>query len=146
MKIGILGTGGVGKAFAEKLTELGHQVMLGTRDVKVTMEKTGEGTISTLLSKTPAIKLGSFSEAASFAEIIINVAKGANALDVLKLAGEKILADKILIDISNPLDFSKGVPPCLIPELSNTNSLGEISSASTHQRKWLRRSTPCGTD
>ncbi len=77
MKIGILGTGGVGKAFAEKLTELGHQVMLGTRDVKVTMEKTGEGTISTLLSKTPAIKLGSFSEAASFAEIIINVAKGA---------------------------------------------------------------------
>jgi len=56
---------------------------------------------------------------------VINATLGGNSLDALKLAGSKNLSGKIIIDISNPLDFSKGMPPSLIPGLSNTNSLGE---------------------
>ena len=55
----------------------------------------------------------------------MNVTQGGNSITVLKLANAKNLNGKILIDISNPLDFSKGMPPSLLPELSNTNSLGE---------------------
>jgi 8-hydroxy-5-deazaflavin:NADPH oxidoreductase len=124
MKIGILGTGGVGKAFAARLTELGHEVMLGTRDAQATLSKKENGIVD-LLNQNAKISLGSFSEASQFGEMIINVAKGSSAIDVIKLAGEKNISGKILIDITNPLDFSKGMPPSLIPELSNTNSLGE---------------------
>ncbi|MDO9614772.1 MAG: NADP oxidoreductase, partial [Bacteroidota bacterium] len=57
--------------------------------------------------------------------MIINATQGINSVNALKLAGQKNLNGKILIDIANPLDFSKGMPPSLLPELSNTYSLGE---------------------
>ncbi|MBX7164654.1 MAG: hypothetical protein K1X49_13275, partial [Saprospiraceae bacterium] len=60
-----------------------------------------------------------------FGGIIINATKGANSIDVLNSVGAASLNGKILIDVANPLDFSKGMPPSLIPSLSNTNSLGE---------------------
>jgi predicted dinucleotide-binding enzyme len=124
MKIGILGTGGVGRAFASRLTELGHSVMLGTREVESTMSKKGENTVAEFLNKNQKVKLGTFLEAAGFGEMVLNVSKGANSLDVIRSAG-KNLDGKVLVDISNPLDFSKGMPPSLIPEFSNTFSLGE---------------------
>jgi len=71
------------------------------------------------------IKLGTFSDAAKFGEIIINCIKGDAALEALKLIGADTVRNKTIIDISNPLDFSKGMPPSLKPELTNTNSLGE---------------------
>lgn len=125
MKIAILGTGGVGQAFATRLTGLGHQVCLGTRNVSNTLEKTGNGSMAEFLEKNPGVKLDTFAGAAAFGELIINVSKGANTHDVINGAGLANLAGKIIIDISNPLDFSKGMPPSLIPEFSNTNSLGE---------------------
>lgn len=125
MKIAILGTGGAGKAFAARLTELGHEVMVGTRSISATLEKEGDNSFSNFLSKNPKVKLGTFEEAASFCEMAINLSKGANTLDVVKAAGAENLVEKILMDISNPLDFSKGPATSLIPELSNTNSLGE---------------------
>jgi len=69
--------------------------------------------------------LGTFQESATFGEIVINATHGANSLNALDLAGEETLAGKILIDLSNPLDFSKGMPPSLLEGLNNTNSLGE---------------------
>jgi predicted dinucleotide-binding enzyme len=125
MKIGIIGTGGVGKAFAARLTGLGHEVMLGTRNVADTMQKKESGSVADFLAQNPKVKLGSFAEAAAFGGIVINVSKGEHSLEALKAAGEKNLEGKVLVDISNPLDFSKGMPPCLIPSLSNTTSLGE---------------------
>ena len=124
-KIAILGTGGVGKAFAARLTELGHEITVGTRDVSKTLEKESDAGFKNFLSKNPKVKLATFSDAAAFGEIVINVSKGENTVDVIKAAGSANLKNKILIDISNPLDFSKGMPPSLISELSNTNSLGE---------------------
>jgi predicted dinucleotide-binding enzyme len=125
MKIAVLGTGGVGQAFAVKLTELGHEVMIGTRQVDKTLEKKEAGSLHAFLSSNPKVKLGTFAESAAFGELVMNVSKGANTPDVIKGAGEKNLSGKVLIDISNPLDFSKGMPPCLIPEYSNTTSLAE---------------------
>jgi 8-hydroxy-5-deazaflavin:NADPH oxidoreductase len=125
MKIAVLGTGGVGKAFAKRLTELNHEIIVGTRDVAKTLEKEGEAGFKHFQSQNPNVKLATFADAAAFAEIIINVSKGENTVDVIKAAGATNLKEKILIDISNPLDFSNGMPPSLIPEYSNTNSLGE---------------------
>jgi predicted dinucleotide-binding enzyme len=66
---------------------------------------------------------GTFDEAAFFGEIVFNCTAGAGSLDALNQAGEKNLAGKILVDVSNPLDFSKGMPPSLF--VCNTDSLGE---------------------
>ena len=77
------------------------------------------------LEKNKPVKLNNFADAAVFGELIINVSKGENTLDVIEAAGLTNLNNKIIIDISNPLDFSKGMPPSLFPKWSNTNSLGE---------------------
>jgi predicted dinucleotide-binding enzyme len=130
MKIAVIGTGTVGQTFASKLISLGHAVMMGTRDVAVKLAGTGKDMygnppFSEWHAANKSVQLGTFAEAAAFGEIILNVTQGGNSINALKLAGAKNLDDKILVDIANPLDFSKGMPPVLLPELSNTNSLGE---------------------
>lgn len=67
---------------------------------------------------------GTYADAAAFGELIFNCTKGDGSVDALKQAGSAVNG-KIIIDVSNPLDFSKGAPPSLIPSLSNTHSLGE---------------------
>src|SRR4051812_32985800 len=127
-KIAIIGTGTVGQTFASRLAALGHDVMIGTRNVKDKMSAQGakdKPSFSDWMLANKTVKLGSFAEAAGFGDIIINVTQGGASIDALKAAGEQNIGSKTLIDISNPLDFSQGMPPCLIPSLSNTNSLGE---------------------
>ena len=68
---------------------------------------------------------GSFADAAAFGDIIINCTAGAGSIEALNMAGKANLNGKIIVDIANPLDFSNGMPPSLIPALSNTHSLGE---------------------
>ncbi len=128
MKIGILGTGMVGQTIAEKVLQLGHEVMMGTRDKQATLAKTGKDNFgrppfSEWLKNNSKVQFGTYSEAASFGEFIVNATSGMGSLDALKSAGEKNLSNKILLDISNPLDFSKGMPPSLT--VCNTDSLGE---------------------
>lgn len=122
MKIAVLGTGSVGQAFATRLTGLGHEVKIGTRSP---VEKQRDTKFADFLAKNPAVTLDTFAGAAAFGQMAINASKGSNSLDVLQSVGQATLEHKILIDISNPLDFSQGMPPGLIPELSNFNSLGE---------------------
>jgi predicted dinucleotide-binding enzyme len=130
MKIAIIGTGSVGQTFASRLVSLGHKVMMGTRNVADKLAATskdmyGNPPFSEWHTANKNVQLGTFAEAAAFGEIILNVTQGGNSINALKLAEAKNLDGKILVDIANPLDFSKGMPPSLIPELSNTNSLGE---------------------
>jgi predicted dinucleotide-binding enzyme len=130
MKISIIGTGIVGKTIASKLVELGHDVMIGTRNVSEKMASTekdiyGNPSFSDWHRTNTTVKLGSFTEAAAFDEIIVNATRGGSSISSLKLAEAKNLAGKVLIDVSLPLDYSKGMPPCLLPGLNNTNSLGE---------------------
>jgi len=128
MNIGILGTGGVARAIAAKLVTLGHSVTLGTRnaeETKTKSEKDGMGNppFREWHGQNPSVRLGSFAEAAAFGELLVNATSGGGSLPALSAAGEKNLSGKVLIDISNPLDFSKGFPPSLT--VSNTDSLGE---------------------
>jgi len=128
MRFGILGTGVVGKTLAPHLTGLGHDVMVGTRDPQETLSRTepdqyGSPPFSDWQQEHPEVKLGTFGEAAAHGEMVVNASSGAVSLEALELAGAENLNGKVLIDISNPLDFSKGMPPTL--SVSNTDSLGE---------------------
>lgn len=128
MNIAVLGTGIVGQTIAGKLAQLGHSVMIGTRSPEETMARTdpgpyGQPPFSEWLAQNSAIQLGSFQEAAHFGEVVINATNGMGSLEALRQAGEANLNGKILLDISNPLDFSRGMPPSL--SVSNTDSLGE---------------------
>ncbi|MBI5464879.1 MAG: NAD(P)-binding domain-containing protein [Ignavibacteriales bacterium] len=128
MNIGIFGTGGVARAIAAKLVSLGHSVKLGTRNVDETKNRSqkdamGNPPFQEWLEKNPSVTVGTFAEAAAFGEILMNAASGSGSLPALAAAGDTAMNGKILIDISNPLDFSKGFPPSLT--VSNTDSLGE---------------------
>ncbi len=130
MNIAVLGTGTVGQTLSAKLLELGNKVVLGTRSVaeaqtRTTRDGYGNPGIGDWIKNNPGIKLLPFAEAIAFGQLIINATQGANSISALKAGNPGDLDGKIIIDISNPLDFSKGMPPVLIPELCNTNSLGE---------------------
>jgi hypothetical protein len=129
-KIGILGTGMVGQTIAAKLDDLGYEVMIGTRDVAKTLahrdrSPMGGPPFSEWHRHHQSIKLGTFGEAANFGELNFLCTNGGATLDVVELANPESFQGKTVIDISNPLDFSKGMPPSLLPQFTNTNSLGE---------------------
>ena len=117
MKIGVFGTGSVGNALGTKLAQLGHEVKMGARtagnDKAVAWAKTAG----------PEASQGTFADAAAFGELLLNCTAGAASLAALQAAGAKNMAGKILIDVANPLDFSRGMPPTLT--VSNSDSLGE---------------------
>ncbi|HEV2017906.1 MAG TPA: NAD(P)-binding domain-containing protein [Gemmatimonadaceae bacterium] len=117
MRIGILGTGVVGKTLGTKLAKLGNEVKMGSRKaggdkakawVKETGGKSSEGT---------------FAEAAAHGEMVFNCTSGMASLEALNAAGAKNLEGKTLVDVANPLDFSKGMPPTF--SVPNTDSLAE---------------------
>lgn len=117
MNIGVLGTGMVGDAIGTKLIFLGHTVTMGSRTAN------NEKAVAWVKKNGANASTGTFADAARFGEIVFNCTSGVGSLDALRSAGAKNLSEKILIDISNPLDFSKGMPPSLT--VSNTDSLGE---------------------
>lgn len=128
MRFGILGTGVVGKTIAARLAGLGHDVVIGTRDPEETISRTepdlyGNPPFGVWKGEHPEVRLGTFDEAAAHGEMVVNATAGAVSLEALEMAGEANLNGKVLIDISNPLDFSQGMPPTL--SVSNTDSLGE---------------------
>jgi len=117
MRIGVLGTGMVGNTLATKLTELGHEVRMGARDAA--NEKAAEWAASA----GGRAGTGTFADAADFAELVFNCTGGVVSLQALEQAGEDALRGKVLIDVANPLDFSRGMPPTLT--VCNDDSLGE---------------------
>ena len=125
MNIGIIGSGVVGQTLGAKLAERGESVVLGTRSPENLDAKRGMGgSLREWVDRAGGnARVASFADAAAHGEIIINATSGTGSLEALRLAGEKNLSDKILIDVANPLDFSKGFPPYLT--VSNTDSLAE---------------------
>lgn len=115
MKIGILGSGEVGLRLGDGFVGLGHTVKVGTRSpAKVAPWAAKNG------NKASA---GSFSEAASFGDIVVIATLWEGTAAALKMAGAGNFAGKVVIDVTNPLDFSKGVPPSLA--VGHTDSGGE---------------------
>jgi predicted dinucleotide-binding enzyme len=128
VNFGILGSGIVGRTLGGKLAELGHQVMIGTRDVSETLARTqpegyGGPPFGVWQQQHPRVKLGTFADAAAHGEIVVNATAGMGSLEALEMAGRAHLAGKILMDIANPLDSSRGMPPTL--SVANADSLGE---------------------
>ncbi|MCW2960655.1 MAG: hypothetical protein JWM90_1042 [Thermoleophilia bacterium] len=118
MKIAVLGTGMVGRSLAGKFEELGHDVVMGTRDPDASRER-----ILAWHEAHERITLRTFAVAAAGSELIVLAVSGTSSLDVLELVGAETLDSKIVMDVTNPLDVSQGMPPSLT--ISNTDSLGE---------------------
>lgn len=126
MQIGILGTGMVGRALAEGFVRTGHDVSLGTRDIHATMVRHLDGTPASFagwLAGNPSVALADFASVAAAAEVVVNATNGSATLAALTAAGAANLAGKVVLDVSNPLDFSNGFPPTLT--VKDTDSLGE---------------------
>ncbi len=117
MKIAVLGTGVVGETIASKLVALGHEVKMGSRSA------TNEKAAAWVKKAGARASQGTFADAAAFGELLFNCTLGTGSIPALEAAGKENLKGKILLDLSNPLDFTKGMPPTLF--VSNDDSLGE---------------------
>jgi len=117
MQVGILGTGDVGRALGRGFVQLGHQVKIGSRDANNEKVKTWAAEAG------PAASTGSFADAAQFADLAVLCTLWSGTENALRIAGPQNLADKVLIDATNPLVFTSGAPPSLA--LGHTDSGGE---------------------
>ena len=137
MKVGVLGSGTVGQTIGTKLVGLGHEVYMGSREAanpkaiawanKENVKK-NDGTNKRAL-------FGTFANAAEFAEIIFNCTLGSASLDALQQAGAVNLSGKILMDVSNPLEYGNegwSLTVC------NTDSLGEQIQRAFPQTKVVK--------
>jgi hypothetical protein len=116
-RVGVLGSGEVGRRLAAGFSSRGHDVMIGTREP-------GKPELSEWLSGDGAgIKAGTFAEAAAHGELVVLAVLGNAAEDAIADAGPEHFAGKVVIDAMNPLDFSGGFPPKL--SISGEDSLGE---------------------
>ena len=117
MRIGVLGTGTVGRTLGSALLRNGHEVRLGSRTAG------NEAAVAWAAEVGGPASEGTFADAAGFGELLVNATAGAASLDALELAGAEQLAGKVLVDVANPLDASGGMPPTLT--VCNDDSLAE---------------------
>lgn len=115
ISIGVLGSGDVGRVLARGFSDLGHEVKIGSRDpdkLREWAEASG-----------PRMKAGTFADAARFGDVIVLATLGTATEEAIRLAGIESFDGKVVIDATNPLDFSKGLPALTI---GHTDSLGEV--------------------
>jgi 8-hydroxy-5-deazaflavin:NADPH oxidoreductase len=138
MKVAIIGSGIVGQTLGKKLVELGHDVILGTRDPNKLDEAKGwAGSLSDWLTAVGnKATVATFADAAAQGEIVINASHGMASLAILQNAGAENLQGKILIDVANELDFSQGMPPKSLA--ADTTSLGEKIQAAFPNTKVVK--------
>jgi 8-hydroxy-5-deazaflavin:NADPH oxidoreductase len=138
MKVAIIGSGIVGQTLGKKLVELGHDVVLGTRNPNKSDEAKGwAGSLSDwLVAVGQKAQVATFAAAAAHGEIVINATHGMASLEALQIAGADNLRGKILIDVANELDFSQGMPPKSLA--ADTTSLGEKIQAAFPDAKVVK--------
>jgi len=107
MHVGILGTGDVGRALGKGFVTLGRDVRMGSREAKNEQALAWEKEMGVKAS------VGTFADAASFGKIVVLATLGVANESALKMAGPETLRGKVVIDTTNPLDFSAGMPPKL---------------------------------
>ena len=132
MNIGILGTGMVGEALGTALVKKGHHVKLGSRTAVNSVAAAWVDMNGNNASQ------GTFADAANFGEVIFLCLNGEHTKNALEMAGPGSFSGKLVLDVTNPLDFSKGMPPTMIPSMSNTTSLGEQVQAYLPQAKVVK--------
>lgn len=121
MRIAVLGTGVVGRTLAAALVTHGHEVTVGTRDPVASLARDGADGFGTWAAAHPTIEVGSFAEAATGAELVVNALAG--TASVAGVTAARIADGTVLLDVANPLDASHGFPPSLF--VANTDSLAE---------------------
>jgi 8-hydroxy-5-deazaflavin:NADPH oxidoreductase len=127
MKIGVLGTGVVGVTIATKLIQLGHHVTMGSRNP--------DNHTAAHWAKANGVNAsrGTFADAAMLSELIFICTRGEATLEVVRTVGQDAFGEKVVVDVSNPVDFSRGMPPSLM--ICNTDSLGEhVQKALPHAK------------
>ena len=117
MRIAVLGTGVVGAALGTRLVQTGHEVRMGSRTAG------NAKAVAWAAAAGAAASEGTFEDAAAFGEVVVNATGGLVSVDALTSAGAGNLAGKVLLDVSNPLDFSGGFPPTVVQ--TDGRSLGE---------------------
>jgi predicted dinucleotide-binding enzyme len=105
MRIAVLGTGAVGTTLGRALVASGHEVRMGSRTAG------NEKAAAWVESTGPGASEGTFADAASWSEVVVNATGGLVSVEALTAAGADNLAGKVVLDVSNPLDFSDGFPP-----------------------------------
>jgi predicted dinucleotide-binding enzyme len=126
MKVGMLGSGNVGQALGIGFAELGNQVRMGSR----TPEKE---TIQAWIKRVGAnASAGTFADAAAFGDLAVIATRWEGTENALRLASPQNLAGKVVVDVTNPLDYSTGMPARL--------AIGHTDSAGEQVQRWLPRS------
>ena len=126
MKIGMLGSGDVGQALGIGFAGLGHQVKMGSRNP-------AKETIQAWLKRAGSnASAGTFADAAAFGELAVLATRWTGTENAVRLAGPQNLAGKVVIDVTNPLDYSSGMPPGL--------AVGHTDSAGEQVQRWLPQS------
>jgi len=123
MKVGILGTGDVGRALGTGFARRGHEVKMGSRDAK------NPKLAAFVKAAGPKASGGTFAEAAAFGEVIVLATLWSGTESALKLAGARNLAGKVVMDATNPLVFAPNAPPAL--------ERGWNDSAGEQVQRWL---------
>jgi hypothetical protein len=123
VKIGILGTGDVGRALANGFIALGHEVKMGSRDAH--NAKAVEWASTSGINASA----GTFAEAAKFGDVVVLALLWGGAENALELAGPENFAGKVVIDAINPLVFEPGKPLAL--------AIGHTDSAGEQVQRWL---------
>lgn len=118
MNVGVLGTGMVGRALSAKIAEVGNDVVMGTREPSGLCDRDPD--FAAWHRDNAHVKLGTFADAATHAEVAFNATAGVASLSAMEMASPANFAGKVLVDVANPLE---GMPPSLT--IVNTDSLGE---------------------
>jgi predicted dinucleotide-binding enzyme len=134
---GIFGTGVVGQTLGTKLVELGHRVMMGSR------EAGNPKALEWAAQCGPNASTGTFADAARFGQTLLNCTKGEASLEALRSVDRTALEGKVLIDTANALDFSEGTPPMLL--IANTDSLGESIQREFPEARVVKAFNTCNT-
>jgi predicted dinucleotide-binding enzyme len=120
VKIAVLGTGMVGRAVAVGLANLGLDVTIGTREPGQSLARTGAEDFGTWAAMNVHVNVATYAEAARDAVLVVNALNGAVSVD--GVAAARIADGTVLLDIANPLDFSRDQPSLFV---GNDDSLGE---------------------
>jgi predicted dinucleotide-binding enzyme len=117
MRIGVLGTGDVGRTLGSAFVTLGHDVKMGARSAA------SEKALAWAREAGPKASAGTFADAAAYGDLVVLATLGVANEAALLSAGPESLGGKVVVDTTNPLDFSKGIPPTLA--VSGRDSGGE---------------------
>jgi predicted dinucleotide-binding enzyme len=137
MKVGVIGSGDVGKTLAAGFVKHGHEVALGTND---------PAKVRALAAQNPAVRVGRFADTAAFGELVVLAVRGTVVTEALKAAGAANLAGKVVIDVTNPIADAPPVNGVLSFFTDHSESLMERSQREVPAARFVKAFSSVGKD